>query len=172
MAEIKKGAISLIVTLVLLFSGFFTYQWFFIEKSIREIVERDPFVQLKHLEVNPQAVTIKIRIPNKSLFHYPKFYQSIQNEIEGKEMKMELEDHPNANLLEAWNEVVFGVEEGISQKRYTLIQKSVKEIAEKRRIGYEILMDDSLLCITLKQGEHYLYRVLDLKEKKGRKALG
>lgn len=174
MAELKKGAISLIVTLALLFSGYFAYQWFFIERSIREMVAQDPYVELDEIEVSPRSVTIKVRIPMKSLSHYPQFYQSVQDEVNGKELKVELEDNPNLRLLQAWNEMVFGVEEGISQERYTLIQKSVTEIAEKERLGHEVVMDDSFICITLKQGNHYLYKVLDLakEDKKGGRTLG
>ena len=55
-----------------------------------------------------------------------------------------------------------GVKEGISQKRYTLVQMSVQEAAAKRKVDAEVLMDDSMILITFKQGEHYLYKVLHL----------
>lgn len=172
MAEIKKGAISLVVTLVLLFGSFFAYKWFYIERSIVDLIEHTPSVELKEIEVRPRYVAIKIGIPQKSLVHYPKLYQVVQKEAGGREVRLNLEDRPNALLLETWSEAAFGVKEGIAQQRYTLVPKSVAEIAARRKVDYEVLMDESMICITLRQGEHYLYRVFDLSKTKGGETIG
>lgn len=162
MVEMKKGAISLVVTLLLLFGSFFAYKWFYIERSIMELVERNPYVELKEMEVRPRLLTLKIWIPERSLVHYPSFYQAVRKKAGGRKVNVELEDRPNLLLLRTWNEAAFGVKEGISQKRYTLVQMSVQEAAAKRKVDAEVLMDDSMILITFKQGEHYLYKVLHL----------
>jgi len=172
MAEMKKGAISLVITLILLFGSFFAYKWFYIEKSISTLIERNPFVELKALEIKPRLVMVTIGIPQKSLLHYPAFYQEVQEKAGGRELVLELVDYPNSLLLRTWNEAAFGVQEGIAQKRYTLVKKSVEEVATKQKVDYEVLMDDSMICITLKQGKHYLYRVFQLTDQKGGGAVG
>jgi len=162
MAELKKGAISLVVTLILLFGSFFTYKWFYIERSISALATSSPYVELKAIAVKPQLITVRISIPQKSLVYYPRFYEAVRQKAGNRKVNLDLVDHPNAYLLKTWNEVAFGVKEGIAQKRYTLVQKSVEKIATKQKVDYEVLMDDSMICITLRQGEHYLYKVFNI----------
>lgn len=165
MAKWKKGAISLVMTLIVLFSGYFAYQWIFIEKKVERIVDQYDHIELIDVKVQPHQISMQVRFSNQSLADYPRFYQTVQNEVGRRTTKIELVDQPNAVLSDSWNEIAFSVEEGISQKRYTMIQKSVIENAQKRNLHYEVLMKNEMICITLKQGNHYLYKVFNKEGK-------
>lgn len=156
----------MVVTLILLFSGFFTFQWLFIEKPIQKMILKNPSIHIDRIEVQPQLVRMSIEIPNGSLFNYPALFQAIQAKVGNRKLEIELKDRTNSTLEKAWNEIAFGVKEGIDKKEYTQIQKSVKEVSSKLSIQHEVLLRDSSVFITLKQGDYYLYKVIDLQSEK------
>lgn len=160
--EVKKGLVSLCVTLVLLFSSFFTYQWFFIQRPIQQFILEDPHVRVEKIDVHPQAVDMQLKVTSGSLAKYGDLYQSINEKAGYRKVTIELIDQSDAKLKKVWNEMAFGVKEGLTKKRYTQVQKTVNEIATKRGITSEVSLQDSFLCIALKKGDYYLYRVFEL----------
>lgn len=169
--EVKQGMIGLFVTLVLLFSSFFTYQWFFIQRPIQQLISQDPHTQVETINISPQKVEMQLKVSNASLANYGDLYQSIQEKAGQRQLNIQLMDHSHSDLDQAWNEMAFGVQEGLTQKRYTQIQKTVQDIATKQGIQSEVFLQESFLCITLKKGDYYLYRVFHVNPQKEAKTV-
>ena len=73
---------------------------------------------------------------------------------------MNWKDRPNEKLILAWDQMVFGIREGIETKKYTEIPETIKKWADQYHIAYGVKMDKESVYILLYDGDHYLTRVL------------
>ncbi|RAL20842.1 hypothetical protein [Thermoflavimicrobium daqui] len=58
----------------------------------------------------------------------------------------------------------FGVREGLVQKRYTQVQKTIESIAPQYQMKYKLTMDDSFLYIVLYKQNHSFIQILPLEQ--------
>lgn len=165
---VKKRFISvatgLLVTLTALFGGFFAHQWWAIEQPIKEVVAETPHITLQSFDANPNRVEIKLKPdPDFSLaVDYPVLRQRLEEIVGERELSIQLIDHPSPKLQKIWDQVVFGVSEGIVHQRYTEISDVIQSTAEQEKISYELTMDDEFIYISLQEDPHFIYRVFPL----------
>ncbi|PTM58771.1 hypothetical protein [Desmospora activa] len=157
---------ALIVSLLLLFGGYTLFQWTNLERPLKQTIAETPTVTAKEITVSPDKITI--RLEADAHFSLTQQYPSLQKQLTaiagGRPLEIEMLDHPDKTLNQAWGEMVFGVEEGLAHQRYSAIPAAVKKATPSGAESY-VVMDDSHLYIEIKQGEARLYRILPLHKK-------
>ncbi|OYD09663.1 hypothetical protein [Paludifilum halophilum] len=158
------AAITLVVTLSVLFGGYMAYQWFQVEKPITETVQETPHVSLSKLSADPAHLELVLKTDEKfSVVHdYMPLRRQLHTVAGDRKLSIRLKDRPDSHLHKAWNEMVFGIKEGMALRRYQEIPKAVQKGTEGKKIEYEVSMDDSYVYIELHRGDRYLYRILPL----------
>ncbi len=159
--------VSLLVTLLLLFTGFYVYQSIYIKGAIEDEIVAKPQLTIGKLEIDRQEVRLDLKIGKDFSInsdYYP-LRQAIQSHIGKRELSIQLVDQPNEVLTNLWNELNFTVREGIEQRRYTKVLDTVKEMAKKRKISYQVHLDEHYLYVGLQDGENFLVRVIPLQVK-------
>jgi hypothetical protein len=158
--------LALFVSLFVLFGGYFGFQWFQAEKPIRETVQQTAHVKLEKMDVAPDRITIQLR-PDAQfslISDYIPLRKTILTHGGSRKVEIRLSDRPDATLTEAWNRMVFGIREGIAHGRFTMIPKTVKQVAEREGIQYRLGMDKNFVYVELHRGDHYLYQILPLSQ--------
>lgn len=164
--------ISCLVTLILLFGGFWGYQELMVKRPVESMIEEQPEIKLRKMNVYPSDIEIQLEIirPDQKVFtrHVPDLLNRIKEKNKGRSLHVKWEDRPNEKLLMAWDQMIFGIREGIETQKYTEIPETIKKWAEQYRLGYGIKMNQDSVYILLYDGNHYLARVLPLDSlKKG-----
>lgn len=160
------AVISLFVTLLLLFGGFFGYQWYFVQRPLESLIASTPHVTDKKIELQPTQVKIEIVTdqPFSLTSDYPTLREQIEERIGKRKLEFKLVDKPSKEMETAWNQMAFGVKEGIAQKHYTQIPKTVQEVADPMQIQYDVKMDDQYVYIKLYKEDRFMYQVLPLHD--------
>ncbi|MBN2909610.1 hypothetical protein JQC72_08730 [Polycladomyces sp. WAk] len=162
--RVTAAILSLVVTLFLLFGGYFAYQWWALKKPIEAMLTNEPHFQLVELRIEPDRVWIKANTDAAFSFttQFPDLNKRVKNMVGERAVTIQLADKPDPVLNRAWNRMVFDIEEGLVNARYSQIPKSVETVAKSMQIRYDITMDDQFLYVELHRGPHTLYRVLPL----------
>ncbi len=163
------AVLSLLVTLIVLFGGYFAHQWFNVEKPLKNMIQSTPHVTLEELRVNSDRIEIRLNADeNFSLASdYIPLREKLRSLAGGRQVNIELTDRADAVLEKAWNRMAFGVTEAVVQRRYTQIPETVERVAETAKIRHEVAMDEQFVYVALHHDDHSLYRVLPLEAGKG-----
>jgi hypothetical protein len=160
---------SLLVTLIVLFGGYFAHQWFNVEKPMEKAIQSTPHVTLEELRINPGR--IEIRLSTDENFSLAADYIPLQEKLRslsgGRPLNIELVDRADAVLEKTWSRMAFGVTEAVFQRRYTQIPETVEKEAEAAKVRHEVAMDDRFIYVALYHEDHSLYRVLPLETGRG-----
>ncbi|MBA4602603.1 hypothetical protein [Thermoactinomyces mirandus] len=160
----KMMFISFLVTLILLFGGFWGYQQYLIKKPIIAFLEKQQEVQLHDIHVSPSKVQLNLKVANLEqdflIRKYPDLLTELKQKAKGKPLQVHLADHPNERLNLAWNQMVFGIREGIALQTYTLIPQTVKKWADENGIQYCLNIDEKSVYIMLRDGDDFLIRIV------------
>ncbi|SDX18807.1 hypothetical protein SAMN05444487_111137 [Marininema mesophilum] len=159
-------AASLVVSLLLLFGGFFVYQKLQIENPMEETLAKTSHIQKYMLDASPNEITVRL-IPSRD-FSLSKDYIPLRKKLSkftrGRELSILIKHQSEGELLESWNRINFGIQEGIALKRYTKIPQTVSKEAKASQINAKVFMDKSHVYIELKKDNQRLYRVLPLNK--------
>ncbi|MBA4495144.1 hypothetical protein ACFO25_10140 [Paenactinomyces guangxiensis] len=168
-AQANVTVISLFVTLFVLFGSFFGYQWWFVKKPLESVIKSSPHVTLKQMKVQPAEVKIVLKADPefKLVSDYDPLRKKLKQISGNRNLELQVMDDPGPELKNAWNEMVFGVEEGIAGKQYTKIPQTVAKVAKDRQIGYKTKMDDDFIYIELYKKDRFMYQVLPLHKIEG-----
>lgn len=172
----KTMVISFLVTLVLLFGGFWGYQQVLIKKPIVAFLAGQQEVQLADIHVNPSKVDINLTVanPGQDFFirKYPDLLTGLKQKANGKTLQVHLSDQPNDRLQTAWDQMAFGIREGIARQTYSQIPETVKKWADKNEVEYHLKMDEESVYIMLRDGDHFLIRTIEIQEQRGGEIFG
>ncbi|QKG84383.1 hypothetical protein GXN76_07760 [Kroppenstedtia pulmonis] len=160
------AALALVTSLFLLFGGFWGYQYFQIEKPIRQLIDQDPHLSFGEISVQPDLVIVELQ-PSKDfslIDDYVPLREKLKKFSQSRKLKVALRDNPDLLLKKSWNEMVFGVEEGMALHHYQSIPKSVERVSKSRGIDYDLGIDGSFILIELRHKKQRLYKVLPLNQ--------
>jgi hypothetical protein len=167
--QVKTIIISLVVTLIVLFGGYQGYQYFKIDKPIKDVfLTQQKDISISKIKFNPSNVQIQLNV--KPTYSYIDEFPSLTkqlNEILGEgKWSITFTNTQTPTMKQAWKEIVFGVKEGIYTGRYTLIHSVTKQIANKYHLSYDVYMDDQYVYLMLRDGNKSWYQILPMKEVK------
>jgi hypothetical protein len=172
--RVLPAVLSLLVTLIVLFGGYFAYQWFAIEKPVKRAIHATPHVTLKELRVDPDRIEIRLSADEK--FSLAADYLPLRKKLDslaaGREVSIQFADRTDPVLEEAWNRMAFGITEAVVQRQYTRIPKTVEAAAKNADLRHEVAMDEQFIYVALYRGDHSLYRLIPVKGEGEVKASG
>jgi hypothetical protein len=163
--HIKMIAVSLVVTLIVLFGGYQSYQYLKVKKPLIEMMEAQKDITIRKIEMKPDSTEVQLTA-NPSYDFINKFPDlSIQlNEKLGEgKWRVTFTNPPTPKVKNAWQEMVFGVKEGLETGKYTLIQSTVKQSSLKYKLLYHVYIDDQYVYLSLQEGNKTWYQILPIK---------
>ena len=163
------AVLSLLVTLIVLFGGYFAHQWFYVEKPLKSMIQSTPHVTLKHLRVKPDRIEIRLDADEKFSLaaDFIPLREKLRSLAGEREVNIELADRTDAVLEKAWNQMAFGVTEAVVLRRFTQIPETIEREAKTAKVRHEVAMDEQFVYVVLRHNGHSLYRVLPLETDKG-----
>jgi hypothetical protein len=159
--------ISCLVTLVLLFGGFWGYQELLVKRPVVSMIEKQTGMMLRNIDVYPSDIEIELEMnrPDQKVFtrKAPDLIRRIQEKNKHRSLHVKWKDRPNEKLLVAWDQMIFGIREGLETQKYTEIPETIGKWADKYDLGYGVKMNEDAVYILLYDGDHYLTRVMHVK---------
>jgi hypothetical protein len=158
--------VSLVVTLAGLFALYFLQQWLLLELPLRQAIGQNRHVTIQQMKMVPDEVKIQLR-PERGfdlLDDYPALYRKTKEILGDRTFQLAVIDHQTPKLKQAWEEMEFGVSEGIAQEKYGLVKRSVEQAAKQYQIKAGVQMEDEFVLISLRDETGTLYRVLPLRQ--------
>ncbi|MFD0680873.1 MULTISPECIES: hypothetical protein [unclassified Paenibacillus] len=148
--------ISVSISAVVLFGGWFVYQSVAMENPLKEVVESTPGVQLMHTHITNTATELELKLQAGTSLR--EVYSRIQNDggsaLGKRELKLKVVNDSSPKLEQWWSSALFDVAQAMETKRYAQIPKTLQERAaasDSLKVSTE--MDDKFVYITLTDGD-------------------
>jgi len=155
-----------LLSAALLFGGYFLYRQFALQEPLQKIVSGYEGVNDSHITINRSEVTLKLDLqPGTKLRD---LVQHVSTEgksvIDGRQLKLDVEQHSNAVLDEYWDNAMFSVAEAMESRTYTLIPAKLDELktqnSEYKDIVATTEIDETNVYVSLSNGNESKYIIL------------
>ena len=157
--------LSLVLTLGMLFGGWFTYQQFYVQRPIEEFIVNKPQVVLKEIKIHQNSVIVDLdfKDPNTFAMDYHEVKQFIEDKT-GKKANIRI-PVAGENMKRLWEEEYFFIAEAINKQEYSEIPKIIEKTKKDRQLEKTVTrMDEKYIYVFLQKGSDHLYAVLPLTE--------
>lgn len=155
--------LSSIITVVVLFGGWYGYRSLTIETPLSDLVHQLPEVDNAELTVKDSNIEIDMKVkPEANIRELVKQVYADTKEIAGnRTIKLHIADRSNEALDTWWANALFDVAEAMELKQYGKIPQVLQERAQLLPgIGIQTEMDEQNVYVKLTQGEAYKVIVL------------
>lgn len=171
MKKISYFIVSSLITLIVLFSGFYLYQSVVVAKPITEKAKSIPQMEIVKQKMDPMNWELEIQVTKPFPFveQYPAFRKEIYDHAGDRKVKIRIQDHPNKRLQEVWNDLDLVIQEGLALQKYTMIERELDAKATEAGVIADVSMDNQFLYISMTDQEHFLYRAIPLVDSKIKK---
>lgn len=159
-----RGIGSFIVALVILVGGYQLYQIFYIEKAVENAFKQIPGAKVLQTEMAEGGLYVKVSVPPRFIEEFPTIYNQMLSQWREQKIMIEFSSNTNPTLVKAWDEMNFGIREGISLKRYTKVQETVRQYTSKHGVESRLTMDQGWILVQLRKDSHYIHRLILLDE--------
>ncbi|MGD8189254.1 hypothetical protein ACQCN2_04550 [Brevibacillus ginsengisoli] len=162
--QLRKAPIliSLLVTMALLFGGWFLYQKVEVEEPIRTEISGMTSATLADLQINKDQILIKLTVTNPDKF--PAEYMDLQNyiaqDITNKKVEVDLTNQ-NPALKQIWMDGTFAFTEALDLREYSKIPQLVSDWKVKNHLdNASTAMDQNNIYVFLKRGSEEYYTIV------------
>jgi hypothetical protein len=161
--------ISLIVSLTVLFGGWFLYDSYAMETPLNEIVKETPGIQDATVEVDRNKVTIHLTPASDA--NMREIYKSIVTRgasvIGSRSVELDIKNDSNAALDAWWSKALFHVAQAMQTKHYGDIPERLEDLkGSLEGLNVQTEMDDKYVYVTLRDQSKSLYLMLPLQSQK------
>lgn len=148
-----------LLSAALLFGGYFLYRQFALQEPLQKIVSEYEGVNSSHITINRSEVTLKLDLqPGTKLRD---LVQHVSTEgksvMDGRKLKLDVEQHSNAVLDNYWENAMFSVAEAMESRTYTLIPAKLDELKVKNSQFKDVIatteIDDTNVYVSLSNGK-------------------
>ncbi|MUG65047.1 MULTISPECIES: hypothetical protein [Paenibacillus] len=156
-------ALTVVLSSVVLFGGWFLYQKLAVQSPLHQIVSTYDGVKNAHIDIKQDTVNLKLDLePDTNL---QGLVQKIQQEgtsvIGSKELKIDVEDHSSEELNEWWDRAMLSVAEAMDNRQYTGIQTSLEQLAQASpHLQAKASIDDKNVYVSLSDGKSAKFIIL------------
>ncbi len=169
--QLRKAPIisSLLITLALLFGGWYLYQKAEIEEPIRNHISEMHSVKLADLQVKKDQLLIKLTVTAPDTFpeEYVKLQDEINQLVSNKATVVELTNQ-DANLKKVWMDGTFALTEALQLRQYSKVPELVHDWKVKNHLDMaQTSMDQHNIYVFLKRGAEEYYTIVPLDPQKG-----
>jgi hypothetical protein len=155
-----------LLTAALLFGGWFLYREFVIQEPLQKIVASYEGVNKSHITINRDQVTLKLDLKPGTKMR--ELVQHISTEgksvIEGRTLKLDVEQHSNEKLDDYWDKAMFSVAEAMESGKYTLIPTTLDGLKEQHAQYKDVVatteIDDNNVYVSLSDGKESKFIIL------------
>ena len=170
-----KILIVMIISLAVLFSGYYIHQGINIKNPIKETISEINGVKINEIDVEKNTVTLSLKLNGIDNFQlsYDQIIQNIEPYLKERELNIRIVNNGNKSIIDAWNQSYFYIAEAVDNHQYSLIPETVESLKDKyhlNKVGYS--MDEKNIFIDLHQGDSSLYIILPKNNETGVKKIG
>lgn len=162
------AVLSLVISLAVLFGGWFVYEQFKIKQPIAEIIEKQENITAYRITVSPRKIVISLTVkPSFTLASdYTVLREDVKRVTSRDDVTITLDDHPDDQLYAAWNQLYFTFAEGIANRQYSKIVSQLDNAPISERVRVEVAMDEDYLYVWMQEqrGNHSLFHLLPLNK--------
>ncbi len=154
--------VSLIVSTVILFGGWYLYQDYFVEKPIKDYVASLEGVQIEDIVIQREQISVEISFSDAGAFliHYSNIYEKVKQYARGKQVDLRL-PAGSEDLKEIWNEGYFTLAEILEHRQYSRIPDFMDSLKEQYGLDKaEAKLDQHYLYIVIEKNDQISYRVM------------
>ncbi|ASA22883.1 hypothetical protein [Paenibacillus donghaensis] len=148
-----------VLSAALLFGGWFLYRQFALQEPLQKIVSQYQGVKNSQISINRSEVTLKLDLQPGTKLRELMQYVSAEGKsvIEGRTLKLDVEQHSNALLDEYWDKAMFSVAEAMESRKYTLIPSKLDMLKQQYSEYSDIVatteIDEKNVYVSLSSGE-------------------
>lgn len=156
-------AIVSIVSLFLLFGGWYLYQNISIKNPINEAVSSIKGIKVTDLEINKKSVNLSINLYDIDNFQvtYELIEETISPFLNNRSLNIEIINDGNDELNLVWSKSYFYIAEAIDKKEYSLIPQAIDKMKQEYNLDQaSYTMDETNIYIDLHQNDAALYFVI------------
>jgi hypothetical protein len=161
--RIYPTLITVLVTGVLLFGGWYLYRSFAIEQPLSRIISDVNGVSSSKPVIGRDTVTVKLQLKQGTDIRdvYHRISTDSASIIGGRQLKIDINQTPDPNLERLWSSMLFQVAEGMEKRTYSEIPKALSLLeAQNEGLKASTQMDETNVYITLQNGQAVKYIVL------------
>ncbi|MCS1351031.1 hypothetical protein [Mechercharimyces sp. CAU 1602] len=158
-----QATTALVVTLILLFGGYFAFQWLKVEKPLQAYIQTHSELTIVDQAISPNHIELSLKAsPSFDATSYRALYQQME-EIGGhREITIRFVDNENSSLQSAWEQISFLMYEYISLEQYGEIPPAVERISTLHGVEGEVVMDEKAIYLLLQLEEEVAFYRLPL----------
>lgn len=161
--------ITSVLSATLLFGGFFVYRHFAVQEPLQKIVSQYDGVNNSHISINRNEVTLKLDLaPGTKLRELVQYVsEEGKSVIDGRALKLDVEQNSSQLLDEYWDKAMFSVAEAMESRKYTLIPAQLDRLKEQYPQYKDVIatteIDDTNVYVSLSSGEDSKFIILPRK---------
>jgi hypothetical protein len=154
--------ISVSISAVLLFGGWFVYQSVAMENPLAAVVESTPGVELVHTNIGNTSTELEVKLqPGTSLREvYGRISKEGSQALGKRELKLKVVNESSQQMDKWWSSALFDVAQAMETKQYAQIPVTLQKRAGESGLKASTEMDDKYVYITLADGEYSKYVML------------
>lgn len=160
------AVLSFIITLVVLFSGWWVYQWVQVKQPVSELLNDEQHVSFYTIDAMPSHLNVDLQVDADFTLSsdYLRLLQQIKKQSRQTNVTVTIEDNPNDVLQTTWNDLYFILAEGLNRGEYYDMLQQLQQYPLADDIQLEVAMDDEKLYVWLEQnnGQKTLFEALPL----------
>ncbi|CAI6081043.1 hypothetical protein [Cohnella sp. JJ-181] len=123
-------ATTAVVSVTLLFGGWFAYRHYGVEQPLDRAAAKVPGVESAHSDMSADGITLKVKLSDSAdLAHV---YRTVKEEgarsIGSKSLKLVAEAPDNESLEKIWRSALFDVAQAMDRKEYTGIRDAMAKL--------------------------------------------
>lgn len=161
--------ITSLLSATLLFGGFFVYRHYVVQEPLQKIVSQYDGVNNSHISINRNEVTLKLDLePGTKLRELVQYVSKEgKSALEGRTLKLDVEQNSSELLDEYWDKAMFSVAEAMESRKYTLIPTQLDRLKEQYPEYKDVIasteIDDNNVYVSLSNGEESKFIILPRK---------
>lgn len=161
--------ITSLLSVTLLFGGFFIYRHFALQEPLQKIVSRYDGVNKSHITINRSEVTLKLDLKPGTKLRELVQYVSKEGKsvIDGRKLTLDVDQNSNELLDEYWDKALFSVAEAMESSKYTIIPTKLDELKEQyshyKGVKASTEIDDNNVYVSLSNGDKTKFIILPRK---------
>lgn len=161
--------ITSLLSATLLFGGFFLYRQFAMQEPLQKIVSQYEGVNDSHISINRNEVTLKLDLQPGTKLRELVQYVSKEGKsmIDGRTLKLDVEQNSSELLDEYWDKAMFSVAEAMESRKYTLIPTELDglkaQYPQYKNVIASTEIDDNNVYVSLSNGKESKFIILPRK---------
>ncbi|TDF99388.1 hypothetical protein [Paenibacillus piri] len=154
--------ISVSITAVVLFGGWFVYQSVAMENPLTQVVESTPGVQLVNTKITNSATELELKMePGTSLREvYDRIRHEGSSALGKRELKLTVVNESSPEIDQWWSSALFDVAQAMETKKYAQIPETLQARAASAHLKVSTEMDDKYVYVTMSDGTKSKYKML------------